>query len=325
VDDIHALMVAMAHVHGPRNGAGGPPASLEAVSVVDGNIGVRQGVANVRRCLRLSPRAVDVLPGAEEPILGRTVPSDEYFGKDGLGDCPDLPPALRPGDLGGGGGRGGGHAALRLVERAREMPGELVVVCLGPLTNLALACLVCPELPELLAEVHVMGGAVAAGNVTPHAEFNFYFDAVAADLVLRKFVDVRLYTWDLAKEATVPWPQWDRVAGLDAPVARFATGIAGKALAGADRGRTSGYVICDPLCVVGALEPASLTLGSPKRARVVVQGDARGKLVIGGECAGGAGAGGRGSVFVVEHVDPGAVVRRFCDATSNAGEWARQS
>ena len=56
-----------------------------------------------------------------------------------------------------------------------------MVVAIGPLTNLALASLLEPDLPSLIKEVHVMGGAVGPGNITSHSEYNFYFDAEAAD------------------------------------------------------------------------------------------------------------------------------------------------
>lgn len=164
--------------------------------------------------------SVDVYSGAKEPLLGRVVESDEYFGSDGLGDVPHLHPILElassPQD-----DPDAPHAALRLVQvmitiltppiptqtscsvlhsaphtirlhpmpflplhdlqRARELRGSLVVVALGPLTNLALASLIDPAFPSLVKELHVMGGAIGKGNVTPHAEFNFYFDAEAAD------------------------------------------------------------------------------------------------------------------------------------------------
>lgn len=90
-----------------------------------------------------------------------------------------------------GGGCGGSElAVIKLVEAARMCRGDLVVVATGPLTNLALACKLEPDLPSLIKEVYVMGGAEARGNITPSAEFNFHCDPEAAHLVLRKFPHV---------------------------------------------------------------------------------------------------------------------------------------
>lgn len=77
-----------------------------------------------------------------------------------------------------------GAAAAKLAEAAQQAQGELVIAALGPLTNLALACKLDPELPSKVKRLVVMGGSEGSGNVTPCAEFNFHADPEAARLVM---------------------------------------------------------------------------------------------------------------------------------------------
>jgi len=288
VDDIHAILVAIALVSGRASSS--RPARLEGLSLVNGNISLEQGIVNVRRALRLfeGGEGVPVHFGAAEPIMGLATEPDGFFGSDGLGDVPALHPAVTedlcwPEPTGGAAAAPGpwSHGAVKLVEKAHAMPGELVVVAIGPLTNLALASLLEPDLPSLIKEVHVMGGAVGPGNITSHSEYNFYFDAEAADVVVRKFHGLKLYTWDLAKRAVVPWGAWDRLAASSSPAARFATGIAQASIQRSGSRAGPGYVLCDPLCVAGAARPEMLRLSGPKVARVTVGGEEHGRLVVG--------------------------------------------
>src|SRR5690606_40136405 len=97
-------------------------------------------------------------------------------GRDGFGDVGYPDPA---------GQAEAEHAALAILRLSHEHAGRLVLVALGPLTNLALALRLDPALPQRVARLVVMGGAVSAhGNITPVAEFNVGFDPEAAHVVL---------------------------------------------------------------------------------------------------------------------------------------------
>jgi purine nucleosidase len=118
-------------------------------------------------------------------------------------------------------------AAEQLVRLAREHPGELTVLAIGPLTNLALAVLLEPELPRLLGSIVVMGGSVIVpGNITPYAEANFFHDPEAADLVLGAgFPDITLVALDVTERARVDSVWLDAVGALAGPRARLAGGL----------------------------------------------------------------------------------------------------
>ena len=114
------------------------------------------------------------------------------------------------------------HGADFIVDAARERPGELTLVCIAPLTNVALALRKEPELGDLLDSVWVMGGNVnCLGNVTPAAEYNFWVDPDAAKLVLNE-LDVTLFDWGLTLRDTVfDTETLAQVEATDTPYADF--------------------------------------------------------------------------------------------------------
>lgn len=154
-----------------------PEAELVAVTCVAGNVEARQVAANTLAVLELAGRAdVPVHLGEEQPLAKPLVTTPETHGPNGIGYA-ELPAARR--------GPDGGAAPERIVELARARPGELTLVTLGPLTNLARALLHEPALPELLKGWVMMGGAYRApGNTTPTTEWNLHVDPDAAKAVL---------------------------------------------------------------------------------------------------------------------------------------------
>jgi purine nucleosidase len=167
IDDALALLYACAS----------PEAELVAVTCVAGNVEARQVGANTLAVLELAGRGdVPVYLGEERPLVKALETTPETHGPKGIGYA-ELPPAPRALDP--------GHAADRIVEAARARPGEITLVTLGPLTNLARALEREPELPELLKGWVMMGGAYRApGNTTPTTEWNLHVDPDAAKAVL---------------------------------------------------------------------------------------------------------------------------------------------
>ena len=128
--------------------------------------------------LRISSRA----------LMARTPDASYVHGVDGLGES-GYPHYRRK--------VGSEHAVNALVRLANECPGELTLVAIGPLTNLALATLLDPLLPKKYKRLVVMGGSIrAGGNVTPTAEFNTYCDPEAAAIVLDTWPGLTLVSWE---------------------------------------------------------------------------------------------------------------------------------
>jgi purine nucleosidase len=165
IDDSLALLLACAS----------PEIDLVAVTCVSGNVPARQVAENTRALLELAGRGnVPVALGRETPIRKALATAEDTHGPLGIGHA-ELPPATRP--------LAPWHAADLIVEAARAKPGEISLVTLGPLTNLAVALEREPALPRLLRGWTLMAGAYRTpGNTTPTAEWNIHVDPDAAQL-----------------------------------------------------------------------------------------------------------------------------------------------
>jgi len=183
IDDSLALLYA----------AASPDAELVAATCVAGNADARQVATNTLRILELAGRTdVEVALGREVPLVRALETTPETHGPEGLGYA-ELPPPSRP--------LSDRHAVDVILDAALERPGEIQLVTLGPLTNLAIAVLREPRLPALLRGYTLMAGAFGVpGNTTPTNEWNVHCDPDAAQIVFR--------AWAVAREAdpSVPRP-----------------------------------------------------------------------------------------------------------------------
>src|SRR6266545_1205661 len=172
IDDSLALLYACAS----------PEAEILAVTCCSGNVEADQVARNTLAVLELAGRPdIDVAIGRRTPILRPLEITPETHGPHGIGHA-ELPPAARPVSE--------RHGVEVIQEAARARPGEVTLVTLGPLTNLALAILLEPKLPRLLRKLVLMGGTYrVAGNTTPREEWNVHCDPEAARIVFRAFAD----------------------------------------------------------------------------------------------------------------------------------------
>lgn len=170
-----------------------PAVELVGVSTVSGNTSAAQAARNTLDLLALGGRTdVPVAVGAADPLAARFGGgAPAVHGPNGIGGV-QLPRAGDPAGIPG---------PELIVRTAREHPGRLRLLAIGPATNLALALALEPQLPSLVAEVTLMGGAaLVPGNVTPVAEANVFHDPEAAGAVLAADWPVTLVTTD----ATMP-------------------------------------------------------------------------------------------------------------------------
>jgi purine nucleosidase len=205
VDDALAIMYLAAQ----------EDAEIVAVGSVHGNVPAPLGALNALRVLERVGLNPPVTVGAARPLAQPLQTAEFVHGDDGLGGHAGPPPhgSIAP-----------GSAAEQIVRLARAHPGELTLLALGPLTNVAIAVLLEPDLPNLLRSVVVMGGAVTVpGNITPYADANFYHDPEAADLVMGAgFPDMVLVGLDVTEQARVGADWLAALNSAKGPKAEFA-------------------------------------------------------------------------------------------------------
>jgi len=195
-----------------------PEVDLLGVSTVSGNTTAARAARNTLDLLALLGRGdIPVTEGAHHPLAGQYGGgAPQVHGVNGVGEV-ELPTATRAPEPGTG--------AQALVAAARARPGELHLVAVGPLTNLALALELAPELPDLVRRVTVMGGAVwVPGNITPLAEANIGNDAEAAHAVFTAGWPLTLVPLDVTMTHVLAAPD---VAALRARGTQVHTALAG--------------------------------------------------------------------------------------------------
>jgi purine nucleosidase len=258
VDDALAIMLAFAH----------PGVEVEAITVVAGNKGLGQTVANactILDVLGASAAATPVFRGCARPLLGPRVEATSH-GTDGLGDC-HFPPSTRPVEA--------EPAALALVRLANATPGELTLVALGPLTNLAVAMSLDPDLPGKCRRLVARGGAVrATGNMPrPSTEFNASSDPEAAAIVLGQWPGATLVPWETVMHAIVGMDRVREIWSATGARADFARKITARrpALVQEHFG-LSGMFVADPVAMAVAIDPGIVTRSERRHVTVELDG-----------------------------------------------------
>ncbi|MDC8830204.1 nucleoside hydrolase [Alteromonas gilva] len=181
IDDAMAIFFAFQH----------PDIEVLGLTTVYGNIPVAMAARNALTLCDVAGRQdIPVTKGVAMPWVG---PESEYahfvHGDDGFGNI-NYPPSTRELDS--------RDSAQFIVDKARQHPGEITLVAIGPLGNIAMALRLEPDLPKLVKGISIMGGAAfVPGNVTPVAEANIWNDAHAADIVFSADWEVKMFGLDV--------------------------------------------------------------------------------------------------------------------------------
>src|SRR5437879_2913336 len=223
-----------------------------AITTVAGNVAVQQATRNALYTAELCGSNVPIFMGAEEP-LNRPHQSAHWFhGRDGLGDH-GYPPPKKSHEK---------QPALEAIISTIESNPGLVLVTLGPLTNVALALELNPRIAEKVGRCVIMGRATCRqGNVTPAAEYNIWCDPEAAQIVLRSGLPVELVGWHLCRgDAALNPAEIKHVLSFGTPQAHFAIECNSRAQeAYLEQTAEHGISLPDPVPLALALAPPLVT------------------------------------------------------------------
>jgi purine nucleosidase len=263
-DDAVALIMALraADVH------------VAAITIVAGNVDVRQATRNALYTVELCGAEVPVYSGVEKPLL-RTYENATWFhGRDGLGDHNYTAPRQSAEET---------HAVDAIIGTIGANPG-LVLVTLGPLTNIALALSKRPDIAAKVSRCVVMGGAPCCeGNVTPAAEYNIWVDPEAARIVMLSGLPVELIGWQLSRgDAVLRETDIAHIQRFNTRLAHFAIECNSRARA-AYKTQTGedGIALPDPVAMCLALDSSIVTEWSEHYVDVETQSElTRGMTVV---------------------------------------------
>jgi purine nucleosidase len=204
IDDSLAILLALAS----------PEVTLEGLTVVHGNCSTEQGVTNALSVLELAKAShIPVARGCELPLVQPSLLAPETHGNKGLGYAQLPGPQSRPIVQ---------HGSDFLIEKIMSNPGEIMLVAIGPLTNIALAIRQEPRIVDAVKEVFIMGGAMRhEGNTTPLAEFNTYVDPHAAHIVYHSGMPITLTPLDVTYQCILLAEDVERLQKIKSPIPDF--------------------------------------------------------------------------------------------------------
>jgi purine nucleosidase len=264
VDDAQAILLAFGH----------KDTKVEAITSVSGNVDVEKTTANVLKVLDVVGKDVPVYKGCALPLVSPPMHASFVHGEDGLGDC-GIPPSKRKPEK--------DHAVHALINIANARPGELSIVALGPLTNIAVATMLDPELPGKIKQLTIMGGAVSGkGNTHINAEFNIYFDPEAARIVFDKWPMVQVLDWEATIATGLSKGDLDMLFAIDTPRGEFFKKISPGTLAFLKEYFNSDRLFApDGLAMSVALEPSIIKRKEVRHLTVELSGEhSRGLTVV---------------------------------------------
>jgi purine nucleosidase len=257
VDDALAILMAFAD----------PGVEIVGLTVAAGNVGLEHTVRNALRLVETRGCEVPVHPGCAAPILPPPQSAAFVHGQDGFGDA-GLPEPTRVASA--------VHAVDAILVASRRYAGELTLVCLGPLTNLAVALMLDPELPTRVPRLVVMGGAVNGRGNTERlkAEFNIGFDPEAADVLFRRWPHFDLVDWEATLAHGIPFDRLEEWLASPTAAARLMRTIAEKRHAWVRANRSSTHShLADALAMAVALEPGLIEDSEERHVGVALVGE----------------------------------------------------
>jgi purine nucleosidase len=241
VDDALALLLAMRSSE----------LKIEGITAVAGNVPLELTLPNALRMVEIAGRTdIPVAAGAKAPLVRRLVTAAYAHGENGLGGAVFPEPTIKPVSE---------PAAQFIRQLVRKYPGEVTLLTIGPLTNVATALNLDPELAGMVKSLVMMGGSLSGGNITPAAEFNVYVDPEAARIVFQSGIPITMVGLDVTRKTSLTEDQVRLLEAAQNAVSQAAAKIARNAI---NHNREQGFLVGpnmhDSLAVAGFLDASLL-------------------------------------------------------------------
>ena len=212
-DDAVAIMMALKNDH----------FHIKAITTVAGNVDLNQATSNALYTCELCEKHIPVYKGESHPLKRKLETSKFFHGKDGLGDTGPYIPSKKAESE---------NAINEIISLINKHPNEIEIIAIGPLTNIAKVFTYEPSVIKKIKSLYIMGGiGEGKGNITEHAEFNFWVDPDAADIVLNSEMNIKMIAWDTTQiYGYLNKKNFEDLKKINTPLSRFAINIQKKGL-----------------------------------------------------------------------------------------------
>lgn len=212
-DDAVAIMMALKNGH----------FNIKAITTVAGNVDLNQATSNALYTCELCEKYIPVYKGESHPLKRKLETSKFFHGKDGLGDTGPYIPSKKAESE---------NAINEIISLINKHPNEIEIIAIGPLTNIAKVFTYEPSVIKKIKSLYIMGGiGEGKGNITEHAEFNFWVDPDAADIVLNSEMNIKMIAWDTTQiYGYLNKKNFEDLKKINTPLSRFAINIQKKGL-----------------------------------------------------------------------------------------------
>ncbi|CAD2080472.1 nucleoside hydrolase [Jeotgalicoccus meleagridis] len=192
------------------------------ITITGGNVDFNQQIDNALYTTEIAGYDnIPVYPGYEGPIFGQDeshTTVEDVHGSDGMGDSFFSKPKRSAEDS---------HAIDFIIKTVNENPGEVTLLAIAPLTNIAMAIKKDPTIVDKVKHLYIMGGTNnALGNIVPSAEYNFYVDPEAAKLVLQSGIEMTMVGWDMCTDYSLMFDkEHEEIEALATKGSKFFTDV----------------------------------------------------------------------------------------------------
>jgi pyrimidine-specific ribonucleoside hydrolase len=262
IDDALAILMAL---------AAPDVLDIAGITTVGGNVGIAETTRNALALVALSGRRVPVAGGADDPLVAQKSRAVSVHGADGLGGV-RLPEPAWPLEK--------ASAWEFIRDAADRLDGQLELVAIGPLTNVAIALAAYPRLARSIRAIHLMGGSAGLGNVTPAAEFNTFVDPHAAATVFQSGVPIAMYGLDVTSRAALSAPGLEELRAMGGRVLTPVCSMLDHYMGVYRTFNRDTLALHDPLVIANLIDPSIVEL-KPYHVAVETNGEfTTGKTVV---------------------------------------------